>query len=161
MYTNIRFIIILAGLIGFSVHAQSLFPNKAVLISKVRQPINGPSQNQAETDQASLALVMAFKQYTTERVTYDAVCNSVDCLAGPKSHGYDYYVSPQWVYWDNSAQTPNSQPDIKIAVYSVKTRQVIASRIISANKSSALIGAPTPILSEQIKQAITSLYQDK
>ncbi|MFM2478284.1 DUF4823 domain-containing protein [Celerinatantimonas sp. MCCC 1A17872] len=146
--------------ISLPLWATPLKAHHNVLISRVRQPINGPHQNQEMNNEGSLALTQAFKHYSKAKVTYSPACHSVDCIAGPKSHGYYYYVSPQWVFW-NATDPKHQHPALKIAIYDIKTRQVIATRIIKANKSSALIGAPDPILSNQVKLAVKELYQSE
>lgn len=144
--------------LSLSLWATPLKEHHNVLISRIRQPINGPAQNQEMNNKGSLALTQAFKQYSKAKVTYSPACHSVDCLAGPKSHGYYYYVSPQWVFW-NATDPKTQHPGLKIAIYDIQSRQVIATKIIKANKSSALIGQPDPILSNQVKLTVKALYQ--
>ncbi|CAG9297354.1 DUF4823 domain-containing protein [Celerinatantimonas diazotrophica] len=146
--------------LSFPLWATPLKEHHNVLISRIRQPINGPNQNQQMNDEGSLALTQAFKHYSKAKVTYSPACNSVDCLAGPKSQGYYYYVSPQWVFW-NATDPKTQHPSLKIAIYDIRSRQVIATQIINANKSSALIGQPDPILANQVRLTVKALYQQQ
>lgn len=155
---NKLLIITMLSSLSFISQAAVLKAHHNVLISKIRQPVNGPRQDTQHTDQASLALTQSFRKASHANVRYNSSCRSVDCLAGPKSKRFTYYVSPQWVFWND---TDKKHPAIKIAIYDIKSRQVLATKIIQAASSSALIGKPTPVLTHQISLTVQALYADK
>ncbi|MFM2482312.1 DUF4823 domain-containing protein [Celerinatantimonas sp. YJH-8] len=167
MFRSFYKIALLLGLALFTTSGWTavLKANQGVFISQVRQAINGPKQNQERINSAALALQQAFKAHT-KHVLYSPSCSSVDCLAGPKIQGYSYYVSPQFVFWDNQAANGAGQkdvPELKIAIYDVASRQVIATQIISSGSSSVMIGGSHTeheLLSGSVKAAIDAFYKD-
>lgn len=156
---------LLLTLVTLSAYATtSLTKNEGVFISQVRQAIQGPKQDKAQTQQAALALKQAFKPYT-KKLSYHPTCVSVACLGGPKTKGYRYYVSPQFVHWENQGahQTGRSNaPELKLTIFEISSKQPIISEIISTGSSSALIGgnhSPSRLLNEAIQQAVNRYYQ--
>lgn len=144
--------------------APILQQGKQVFITKVRQPVIGKKIDKSGQQLVELALESAFRAHS-DKVTYEPSCSSTHCLAGPKIKGYSYYVSPQFVYWNNQSNKGMGErdaPEVKIAIYDVNTREVIHNAIISAGSGRAMLGGPenNELLSGAIRRHVNALYSE-
>lgn len=139
-----------------------LVRGKSVVIAT---PSNGFYENKEYPSSGKMtanAIRNAFVRFTNS-VSISPRCKDLDCIRNDRSRGYDYYVIPEILHWEDRATEWSGIPDrieIKVSIYDSHSTRELASTIISGKSKWATFGGdhPQDLLPEPLGIYIGSLY---
>lgn len=104
----------------------------------------------------------AFAHYSTATIVVPD-CENLACLQEGKHSGFDYYVVPEILHWEDRNTEWSGKKDkieVKISIYEGKSWKELASTTISGKSKWATFGGdhPQDLLPEPLGEYIDSLY---
>lgn len=153
-----------------SVHEQNVLirPTAKLIKGKsivIATPTNGfyeSTEYPASGKTTAFAIRSAFAKFSNT-ITVVPECKDLVCLKGIQKTGFDYYIIPEILHWEDRATEWSGKRDkieIKVLIYEGQSWKELASAIISGTSKWATFGGdhPQDLLPEPLNKYAESLY---
>lgn len=133
---------------------------KTVIIATPENGVYETTEYMESGRMTAMAVNSAFSRYATP--TISTSCSSLKCLQNDNV-GYDYYVVPTILHWEDQATEWSGKLDrleVKLYVYDGSNFSELSSTIISGKSKWASLGGdhPQDLLPEPVGKYVDSLF---
>ena len=142
--------------------SSKLLQGKSVAIAT---PVNGSYSDKvyAGSGNTTASAVQAAFALHTNSIVVSSDCKDLPCLKSTYASGYDYFVVPQILQWEDRATEWSGKRDkieIKLTVFDAIDGHVVASDVITGKSKWATFGGdhPQDLLPDPLKQYVATLY---
>jgi hypothetical protein len=139
-----------------------LLSGKSVVIAT---PENGSYSDKvySTSGKTTATAVQSAFAHHANNVVVSAECRDLDCLKNAYPSGYDYFVVPQILHWEDRATEWSGIRDkleIKLTVYDAVDWRVLASNVITGKSKWATFGGdhPQDLLPHPLAEYVSTLY---
>jgi hypothetical protein len=143
-----------------SAASTTLTPGSSVLIAVPQDATYGSERYPGSGNTVAAAVRSAFARYAS-KTDLAQNCDRMECMA--TASGYDYYVVPEILHWEDRATEWSGKRDkveLKVTVFDAQ-QSVVASQIIQGKSKWVTLGGDRPqdLLPEPLTAYVQSLYR--
>ena len=139
-----------------------LIKGQSVVIATPSNGFYGTIEYPASGRTTAFEIRSAFTRYSNN-VEVNSECKDLVCFKTSKALGFDYYVIPEILHWEDRATEWSGKPDkieIKLSIFEGQSWKELASAILFGKSKWATMGGdhPQDLLPEPLNEYIGSLY---